>query len=118
MSRFADQWAKARDKIFYHFSDALSFDNPVGGAAITLQAIDRTAGAEIKLSADKAAVIKSLLIVKVEDLQAQGIEGKDLLRCLVMIHGRQWQVRDWQPKPGPGGADSGEILLIMGTPSK
>jgi hypothetical protein len=100
------------DPIYSILSDECTL-TPNIGEPITVNVIDKTAGQTLLDLKTHIQTIVPAAIIRVQDLLNVGVSRSELRGGHVELGGKCWKISSTQPKPGPAGEDSGEILLIL-----
>lgn len=95
------------------FGVTLEFKSPKTAAAVSLPAIDMTAGVEVPMGAAQVPTIRPAAMVRASDLAAARLAKDDMRGVCVTLAGKVWKVETTRPKPGPQGEGKGEVMLIL-----
>ena len=90
----------------------------VGGAAVTVTALDKTAGVVVDDGNPRTVdtTIQTLtpaIAVRMADLTAAGLTRADLEGGAIEINGAIWHIKSSKPRPSPKGEAGGELLLLL-----
>lgn len=85
---------------------------PTMGASVAATVIDMTRGVEIT-SGVELPVIRPACFIRRTELASAGLTEQVLLAGAVSMNGAVWNISDIRPRPGPGGANTGEVILVL-----
>ncbi|MFZ1059281.1 MAG: hypothetical protein WAP47_08815 [Candidatus Rokuibacteriota bacterium] len=98
------------DPLFGVFGVVASLDT---GTLVDVTVIDQTAGIEIAADAVGLPVISPVALVRVAELDDNGLGEEDLLEATLTIRGNAWTIKNVAAKPGPDGKGTGELMLML-----
>ncbi len=101
------------DRLYETASVPIQLTSGKDESRITLQAIDRTIGIEVKERGLDIASVRPVIAVRSSELTAQGIEPQDLIGGIFALNGVNWRIQASVPKPGPFGQTSDQTFFVL-----
>lgn len=86
---------------------------PTGGAAVIIDAVDKTAGFDVNLGGVELPSIKPVAFVRMAELAAHNLTLEQIKDAALQLGANRWLIKATKQRPGPDGKGSGEAMLIL-----
>lgn len=106
-------YAKLLSRRYSAWGIDVTVTNPCTGQDTTLRMIDLTRGVEIGDSAAEVSTVAPTAAVRKAELTAAELEPRDMIGLQIELNGANWAINSHAPKPGPFGAEDGEVYFML-----